>query len=547
MEHLVPLEARAVGDETLTVQVTTPEGQVLTKELTLGVRDNAPPLMTSTAYDLAPGAAALVLSPELLEGLVPGTGSLLVSISRAGRLDLAGILRALDRYPHGCTEQLVSRALPLLYVDRVALAAGLSGDAAVPPRIRDALVRVLGNQSSDGRFGVWGPGGDDLWLDAYATDFLTRAREQGYSVPQSALDAALSNLRNTSAYTAPGTADAYALYVLARNGQASIGDLRYIADERLDALQTPLAKAQIGAALALYGDRARAESVLSAAASGLASTQAGGWRSDYGSSLRDAAAVLALAAEAGSKSVDLRVLAGRVQELAEGRTYRSTQENAWLLLAAQALTKGGGDLRLSVDGAPHEGAYYARFDGEQLATAPVTIRNLSERPLDAMVTVVGVPLVAPPAGGNGYAIERAYYDLEGRRVSLDGIPQGQRLLAVVTVRADAKRQARLIVDDPLPAGFEIDNPSLLKSADVAQVPGLSLLDAPAHREFRADRFVAAVERAAGDPETFQLGYLMRAVSPGSFAQPPASVEDMYEPARRAWTDAGRASVLGPVQ
>ena len=546
-DRLVPLEARAVGDDTLTVRVTTPVGQVLTKELTLGVRDNAPPLMTSTAYDLAPGAVALVLSPDLLEGLVPGTGSLLVSVSRAGRLDLAGILRSLDRYPHGCTEQLVSRALPLLYLDQVALAAGLSGDPAVPPRIRDALVRVLANQSSDGRFGAWGPGGDDLWLDAYATDFLTRAREQGHPVPQSAVDAALSGLRNSSAYTAPGPADAYALYVLARNGRASIGDLRYAADERLDSLETPLAKAQIGAALALYGDRARAESVLSVAASGLSSTEPGGWRPDYGSSLRDAAAVLALAAEAGVKSVDLRVLAGRAQALAEDRTYRSTQENAWLLLAAQALTKGGEDLRLSVDGTPHQGAYYARLEGGQLAAAPVTIRNLSQGPLDAMVTVVGVPLVPPAAGGSGYVFERAYYDLEGRRVALDGVPQGERLLAVVTVRSDGKRQARLIVDDPLPAGFEIDNPSLLKSADVAQIPGLSLLDAPAHQEFRADRFVAAVERTAQDPETFQLGYLMRAVSPGSFAQPPASVEDMYEPTRRAWTDAGRASVLGPVR
>ena len=127
------------------------------------------------------------------------------------------------------------------------------------------------------------------------------------------------------------------------------------------------------------------------------------------------------------------------------------------------------------------------------------------------------------------------------------MPQGQRLLAVVTVRSDVKRQARLIVDNPLPAGFEIDNPSLLRSADIAQVPDLDLLDAPAHREFRSDRFVAAVERDDDDPETFQLGYLLRAVSPGSFAQPPASLEDMYEPARRAWTDAGRASVLGPVR
>jgi uncharacterized protein YfaS (alpha-2-macroglobulin family) len=545
-EHPIPVEARSVGDERLTVRVTGAEGQTLEKRLRLGVRDNTPPLMTGTAYELAPGAAALVLSPDLLEGLVPGTAGLTVSVSRAGRLDLPGILRALDRYPHGCTEQLTSRALPLLYLDRVALAAGLAGDPAVQPRIRDAIVRVLGNQSSDGRFGLWGPGGDDLWLDAFATDFLTRAREQGHAVPDAAFDSALANLRNRSAYTAPGPADAYALYVLARNGKASIGDLRYLADERIANLDTPTAKAQIGAALALYGDRARADGAIAAAVASLSPTESGGFRADYGSSLRDAAAVLALAAESGVPSVDLRALAARVQTLLDGRRYRSTQENAWLLLAAQALGKGGADLRLSVDGTKYEGAYFARFDGAQLAAAPVTLRNLTSKPLDAMVTTVGVPLVAPPAGGDGYAIERAYYDLDGRRIALEGVPQGQRLLAVVTVRSDAKRQARLIVDDPLPAGFEIDNPNLLKSADIGQVPGLELLDAPAHREFRTDRFVAAVERSGEEPETFQLGYLIRAVSPGSFAHPPASVEDMYDPARRAWTDAGRASVLGPV-
>lgn len=541
---LIPMAALGVGDETLSVQVETPEHPVLTKRLNLGVRDNSPAQMTRSHYDLGVGPTALVLTPDLFSGLVPGTGTLLVSISRAGRLDLPGILQALDRYPHGCTEQLISRALPLLYLDQVALAAGLVGDPAVVPRIRDALDRILGNQSSDGRFGLWGPGGDDLWLDAYATDFLTRAREQGHAVPESALESALTHLRNASAYATPGPADAYALYVLARNGRASMGDLRYTADERLDSLETPLAKAQIGAALALYGDRARAERVLVAAA-GPQGTAPSGWRADYGSSLRDAAALLALAAESGVKSVDLRGLADRVQGLAAERTERSTQENAWLLLAAQALTKGGEDLRLSVDGAVYEGAYFARFDGERLAAAPVTLRNLSDSSLDALVTVFGVPRVPPEAGGNGFGIERAYYDLEGRRITLDGVPQGQRLLAVITVRAEAKRQARLILDDPLPAGFEIANPSLLKSADIAQVPGLDLLDAPAHREFRTDRFVAAVERGPDDAETFQLGYLLRAVSPGTFVQPPASVEDMYEPARRAWTGAGRASVLAP--
>ena len=547
-EVQIPLVADTVGDETLLVQVTTPAGQVLSKRLKLGVRSNAPATLTSTRHELAAGGAPLTLTPDLLRELVTGTGTVLASVSRAGRLDIAGILRGLDRYPHGCTEQLVSRALPLLYLDQVALAAGLAGDPAVPPRIREAVTRVLANAGADGRFGLWSPGGEDLWLDAFATDFLTRARERGFEVPQPALDAALDNLKNVAAYSNPSPADAYALYVLARNGRASIGDLRYLADERLADLGSPMAQAQIGAALALYGDRTRADAAIAAAAADLDSAGrlggAGGWRADYGSSLRDAAAVLALAAESGSGSLDLRTLAGRVQDGVARTRYRSTQENTWLLLAAAALNKGKDGLRLEVDGERVEGAWFGRFDEARLAAAPVVIRNLGAKPIDAMVGVLGVPRIAPPAGGDGYVIERAYYDLNGERTELTDVPQGKRLLAVVTVRADAPGQARLIVDDPLPAGFEIDNPNLMRSADVSGVPGLVLLEAPAHQEFRADRFVAAVDRGASDAPTFQLGYLVRAVTPGSYAQPPAAVEDMYDPSRRAWTAAGGATVVG---
>ena len=51
-------------------------------------------------------------------------------------------------------------------------------------RIRDAIERVLSRQDSSGAFGLWSVGGDDLWLDAFVTDFLTRARERGFAVPQ---------------------------------------------------------------------------------------------------------------------------------------------------------------------------------------------------------------------------------------------------------------------------------------------------------------------------------------------------------------------------
>ena len=45
---------------------------------------------------------------------MPGAVSL--SVGPLSALDVPSLLRDLDRYPYGCSEQLVSRALPLLYL-----------------------------------------------------------------------------------------------------------------------------------------------------------------------------------------------------------------------------------------------------------------------------------------------------------------------------------------------------------------------------------------------------------------------------------------------
>src|SRR6202035_1908799 len=136
-------------------------------------------------------------------------------------------LQALDRYPYGCSEQITSRAMPLLYVNDLAAGAHLAMDTEVDQRIRDAIERLLARQGSNGSFGLWSGGGDDPWLDAYVTDFLTRARERGFAIPDVAYKLALDRLRNFVSTSPEPTKDggrnlAYALYVLARNGAAPI-------------------------------------------------------------------------------------------------------------------------------------------------------------------------------------------------------------------------------------------------------------------------------------------------------------------------------------
>ncbi|MEO1276184.1 MAG: alpha-2-macroglobulin family protein, partial [Pseudomonadota bacterium] len=340
----LPLVGGEVGDHAIRVSMTTPDGRVLTKDLTLGVRANDPEIARQSRLELAAGGV-LTLNDSLLAGLQLGTGRITVAAGHLAQFDVPGLLTALDTYPYGCTEQITSRALPLLYYSALAEDLDLArGDLSA--RLEDAVAAILANQARSGGFGLWRPEGGDLWLDAYVTDFLSRARAEGVEVPATAFEVALDNLANrvngAPDFENGGEGLAYALLVLAREGAANIGDLRYYADAKADDFATPLALAQLGAGLALYGDPGRADAMFRAAGAQLSGEEApGDYRVDYGSAARDRAAVLTLAVEAGSMALDQSALAARVAQAAgPGRARASTQERLWTVLAAHALAEG---------------------------------------------------------------------------------------------------------------------------------------------------------------------------------------------------------------
>lgn len=512
----------------------------------LPVRPATLPIANRMEIEVAARGGSLRLDQELLDGSHADDASVTLSIAPAQAIDIPAVLMSLDRYPYGCAEQVASRALPLLYAAQLAENAGLEAIAGTEDRVRDAIARVLSNQSPAGSFGLWSPGSGDLWLDAYITDFLTRAREQGYEVPELAMRSALDNLQNTLAYTddveAEGPAIAYAIHVLARNRRASAGDLRYLSDMRIDAFATPMSRAQIGASLALYGDSRRAEAAF---ASALQLAEQGGGvgphRADYGSDLRDNAALLALAAESRQVRPAMTRL---VADSLLGRRNTSTQEQAWMLLAARALESSDSTIELAINGKEHSGSYARRLEGSKLAEHPLVITNLADSPVTAVVTTIAAPEYPLPAGGNGFHIERNYYSLAGELVSLAQVRQNERYVAVLRIVEENAWPSRLLVTDLLPAGVEIDNPALVSSAGLAGFDWLPETE-PAHLEFRDDRFVAAFERDADSSREIMLAYVVRAVTPGEYAHPAATVEDMYRPHFAARTATGYMTVVGP--
>ena len=86
--------------------------------------------------------------------------------------------RRLERYPYGCSEQTVSRAMPLLYANRLASIEHLAIDPDLDGRIKQSIDRVMDRQDSNGAFGLWKAGGDDddLWLDAFVSPVRQRAQ-----------------------------------------------------------------------------------------------------------------------------------------------------------------------------------------------------------------------------------------------------------------------------------------------------------------------------------------------------------------------------------
>ena len=538
----IPFGAADVGVQQITVTLTTPDGRELAKVLTVPVMANDPEVSRMSRFTLAAGQT-FTFDDAVFAGLVAGSGSSTLSVGSLARFDAPGLLNALDRYPYGCTEQITSKAMPLLYFDEVATAMGLAHGDQIGQRIDQAITEVLGNQDASGAFGLWYPASGDLWLDSYVTDFLSRARARGHAVPDLAFRNALDNLRNRVNYAPDfetgGEDIAYALMVLSREGEAAVGDLRYYADERPGTFTTPLAAAQLGAALAFYGDQVRADAMFGRASDMLRVLQSditqSIWRVDYGTNRRDAAAVLTLAVEAGSNAVDREALAVRISGAGE---QSSTQEAAWALMAANALIDDLRQTGVTVDGQVPEGPL-VRVRQAQVATAPVSIANTGDRPTEITVTTFGVPADPEPAGGNGFAIKREWFALDGTPVNPASVALGTRIVAVLTVQPFGRQEGRLMVSDPLPAGFEIDNPNLIRGGDLASLPWLEVSPAQ-NAEFRADRFLAAVDHFGDAP--FRLAYIVRAVSPGVFHLPAASVEDMYRPQMRARTDAGSVTV-----
>jgi uncharacterized protein YfaS (alpha-2-macroglobulin family) len=567
------LKPDGIGPMPLLARVTGPNGITVVRPLDFDVKPAGGDIKRVVVSEMAAKGGKLTLSQDLFTDLIPSTAKATVHIGPLASLDVAGILNQLDRYPHGCAEQTTSRALPLLYVNDIAKQIGMGQDRELKERVQKAVERVFEMQDASGAFGIWGPSDGDMWLSSYVTDFLLRAKEANVTVDARGLKQALDRLQNFVSYAqdfqSGGESRAYALYVLARAGRAPVGELRYYIDARMGRFSSPLALAHLGAAASLTGDKPRAELAFGAAIKALDAAESVVLRQDYGSNLRDRAAVFTLASE--TKVVPATPqLVNVLAKAYQSKPYTSTQEQAWLLLAARSVSEQANAATLSVNGQPHQGKLIRSLTAAELKNGTLSISNDADAATTAVISVIGSALTPEPAMAKGFKLTRDYYSLDGKKIDLksaaggtSSLKQNDRMVVVLNVEADVKG-GRILLMDRLPAGLEIENPRLVDSGDVKTLDWLKTSVKPDHTDFKDDRFIAAFNffgtegrsrRGSDDGDgdatenrgpvsSATVAYLVRAVTPGSFVHPAATVEDMYRPDRLARTATGRLTVTG---
>ena len=559
----IPIEAAgALGPSEVSVRVDSPLRRI-ERSFPLLVQAPTPRQSVVRRLAIAPGDSVELREAEL-GGLLRPSVHATLALSNQAPIDVRSAVRGLLSYPYGCAEQTTSTAYPHVFVDEAAARHfGLKAyTVAQRGEILDrAIARLAGMQAPNGGFSLWGNVAEyQYWLTAYVANFLLDAREQGFSVPpevdKRALDFLLKGLQEGVASLPTGTVSynqnavwtdqryagpgrfavlAYGAYVLARHGKAPLATLRQLHESRA-AAHSGLALVQLGLALRLMGDEARAASLIDAGIGKPRAGPDGAWWGDYGSNLRDWALIHVLLDRHQVRAAGREDLLRQVAAAVDERRQFSTQEQlALFLLGREFSGPAAGEWSAELLAAGKAQSIGGRGTQYQaLAAAEVagggTIRNTSKERLFVELNLTGHPARLP-------APRRDAFDLRRDWFSADGQPLGKRTLrvgesAIVRLQVNSSgRHANGLIVDHVPAGLEIENANLVQGEQsVINIDGVDPRQAMQnsnirHLEFRDDRFVVAT-RLTGKMQFF---YRVRAVTPGRFVVPPTYAEDMYQP------------------
>ncbi|HEU0051537.1 MAG TPA: hypothetical protein VFQ39_00125, partial [Longimicrobium sp.] len=436
---------------------------------------------------------------------IPAFGGLEVTTSSTALQELTDALLYLVRYPFECAEQVSSRIMAVAGL-RDVLTAFRADEMPSPDSLAASVekdVRALtAMQNGDGGFGFWRRG-DESWpyVSIHAAHALTRAKEKGYPVPQSALDASLGYLRrvpaNVPSWYPPEVKralEAYALYVRDRMGDAgAAAGVRRLVAANGRSLTLEEQGWLLSAAAGDAGLRAEADSLrrwIGNRATETASTATFATRYTEGEYLllhsarrTDAIVLEALLRADPQNELVTKTVRGLLGHRVRGR-WDNTQENSWVLLALDRYFRVYEGQTPEFVARVWLGDRYAgghTFSGRSADRALVSVpmRALAEEnPSTVTIGKEGPGRVYWRAGlryaprdldvtplDAGFVVERGYAAVDDSADVVRGedgrwrVKAGARVRVTVRMTAPSRRLHVALVD-PLPAGFEPVNPEL---------------------------------------------------------------------------------------
>ena len=544
-DHTFMIDFEGTGTGAASASFTAKwDSEVVRTKLEIPVRPASPKVTESLSEIIEPGKTKDIKIPG---GWMEGTLDGILILSAMPSANLQDIARFLITYPHGCMEQTVSSAWPLLL--QRDLAESIDKSLGDPDPTKNSLElriqKILDLQNYDGGFTRWQGGSwSQPWDSIYGTHFLVEAGKNGIKIPEERLSEALKYVKRQLSVEAYDADDenvwrralsrrAYACYVLALAGEPPLGWMESLRDKN-DSLDAS-GRLFLAASYAVSGQRGEAEKMLGKK-TGAAKEKPGG-NENYDSDLRDEALDLLVRVHTDPAGAGAAASASALLGSVRKAKYLNTQEGAFAMLALSKFFRAQkdqgepfGELISGIDVlgkiSSQQRTVSVPLDGRTSFTAV----NKGSSRLFVSWSAEGIPLGIVNNRDNGIKVRLFLSDRSEKAVG-GKTERGTALISTVTVTPAAKDLGNVVVIIPLPAGLEIENPRY--SANGEPLPPF------VRAEARDDRLLLYIEKLE---KSLDWKFILRAVTSGSFDVPQISAECMYDPAVSSVSGGGRIEI-----
>lgn len=483
--------------------------------------------------------------------------SVKLEVSRIPSVDISRRFDFLYNYQHYCTEQLTSKALPLLFISQFK-AVDEAESQKIKASVQEAIKQLYARQLPNGGFIYWpGSASANEWITSYAGMFLVMAQEKGYAVNANVLNkwkrfqrSAAQNWRtpqqDTEYYWQSDLQQAFRLYTLALAGAPEHGAMNRLKEmEQTLSLQ---AKWRLAAAYALNGKMKAANELVFNAKTTVEPYSSSAGSYVYGSYDRDESMILETLLLMGRER-EAFAQAQRVSQSLSREEWFSTQSTAFALMAMGRLAEklsGTLDFVWTLHGKQQPAVKSAKAVFEKtLATVPgggeVTVKNNGKGALNVdLITRTQLLNDTLPAMANNLRLDVRYTDMNGTAISINPIKQGTDFMAVVTVAniSGTSDYNDLALTHIIPSGWEIYNERMIDHPE--QATSTDTNNSYTYRDIRDDRVLTYFNLKRGQSKTFTIR--LQATYAGTFILPAIQCEAMYDSGAQARTQAGKAMV-----